>query len=134
MAANGHAYHEPIHCNSKSSGARTLRLSLGAPFAVRGWRPLLRASQRPRERTLSILKQIRRDIQAVYAHDPAARNTLEILLAYPGFHARELHRLSHTLWRLRLPVLPRLLSHVARFLTGVEIHPAARIGEGLFID
>jgi serine O-acetyltransferase len=83
---------------------------------------------------LSVFKQIRRDIQAVYAHDPAARNTLEILLAYPGFHARELHRLSHALWRLHLPVLPRVLSHLARFLTGVEIHPAARIGEGLFID
>ncbi len=57
-----------------------------------------------------------------------------MVLAYPGFHARQVHRLSHALYGAQVPLLPRLISHAARFLTGVEIHPAARIGEGLFID
>ncbi|MCX6022817.1 MAG: serine O-acetyltransferase [Chloroflexi bacterium] len=63
-----------------------------------------------------------------------AVSTLEILLAYPGFHARQLHRVSHALWRRGVPVLPRVLSHVGRFVTGIEIHPGAQIGEGFFID
>lgn len=77
---------------------------------------------------------IRKDIKAVFAHDPAAVNTLEVLLAYPGFHARQCHRLAHTLFRWHIPVLPRLISHVSRFLTGIEIHPGAKIGQGFFID
>ena len=81
-----------------------------------------------------LLRSIRRDIRAARERDPAARSDLEVSLAYPGFHARQLHRLAHTLHRRGLPLLPRLVSHLNRGLTGIEIHPAARIGEGLFID
>jgi len=81
-----------------------------------------------------LITNFRKDIKAVFEHDPAATNTLEVLLAYPGFHARQYHRLAHTLFRWHIPVLPRLLSHISRFLTGIEIHPGAKIGEGFFID
>lgn len=77
---------------------------------------------------------MKRDYQAVFKNDPAARNGLEVILAYPGFHAIFLHRINHFLWNSGIPVIPRLLSHIARFLTAIEIHPAARIGSGFFID
>jgi len=80
------------------------------------------------------MASIKRDIKTAFEHDPAAVSTLEILLAYPGFHARQFHRLAHTLHRWHIPVLPRLLSHISRFLTGIEIHPGAKLGEGVFID
>jgi len=83
---------------------------------------------------MSLITSIRKDIKAVFEHDPAAASTLEVLLAYPGFHARQFHRLAHTLYRWHIPVLPRLMSHISRFLTGIEIHPGAKIGEGFFID
>jgi serine O-acetyltransferase len=83
---------------------------------------------------VSVIASIRRDIRAARERDPAAVGNLEVILAYPGFHARQLHRLAHTLYKLRVPVLPRLVSHFSRFLTGIEIHPGAKIGEGLFID
>jgi len=83
---------------------------------------------------MSLIASIRKDIKAAFRHDPAAVSTLEVLLAYPGFHARQFHRLAHTLYRWHIPVLPRLLSHISRFLTGIEIHPGAKIGEGFFID
>jgi serine O-acetyltransferase len=70
----------------------------------------------------------------VFEHDPAARNAWEIIFLYPGFHARQFHRLSHTLWRWHWPFFPRLISQIGRFFTGIEIHPGARIGEGFFID
>ncbi|MGB7061932.1 MAG: serine O-acetyltransferase EpsC [Candidatus Zixiibacteriota bacterium] len=72
------------------------------------------------------------DIKAIYRNDPAVRN-LEFLL-YSGFHAIFIHRFTHLLWKLRIPFLPRLFSQIARFLTGVEIHPGAKIGRGFFID
>src|SRR5919108_840887 len=81
-----------------------------------------------------LLRSIRRDLQAALERDPAARSALEVLLAYPGFHARQLHRLAHHLYRRGVPLLPRLVSQLNRALTGIEIHPAARIGQGLFID
>jgi serine O-acetyltransferase len=81
-----------------------------------------------------LLSDIKKDIDAVYRGDPAARNIFEILFAYPGFHARQWHRLAHRLYKWRIPFLPRLISHIARFLTGIEIHPGAKIGEGFFID
>jgi serine O-acetyltransferase len=74
------------------------------------------------------------DIRTVRAKDPAARGALEIVLCYPGLHALWWHRLAHPLWRWRVPVLPRLLSHLARFFTGIEIHPGATIGRRVFID
>jgi len=77
---------------------------------------------------------IKRDYRAVFRNDPAARNGFEVVLAYPGFHAIVLHRINHFLWDLGIPVIPRLLSHLSRFLTGIEIHPAAKIGPGFFID
>jgi len=77
---------------------------------------------------------IKRDFNAVFRMDPAAKNPLEVILAYPGFHAIVMHRINHILWNLHIPVIPRLFSHVVRFLTGIEIHPAAKIGAGFFID
>jgi serine O-acetyltransferase len=79
-------------------------------------------------------RSLRNDIKSAFEHDPAAVNTLEILLAYPGFHARQFHRIAHTLFKWHIPFLPRLISHISRFLTGIEIHPGATIGEGFFID
>jgi serine O-acetyltransferase len=79
------------------------------------------------------LRVLRDDVRAIFRNDPAARNIAEVLL-YPGLHAIILHRLAHALWRRRLPFLPRLISQYSRFLTGIEIHPGARIGCGFFID
>ncbi|MSQ33030.1 MAG: serine O-acetyltransferase [Dehalococcoidia bacterium] len=79
-------------------------------------------------------RSLRRDIGVCFERDPACVSTLEVLLVYPGFQARELHRLAHTLCRWRIPLLPRLISHFSRFVTGIEIHPGAQIGEGFFID
>ncbi len=80
------------------------------------------------------LRSIRRDIQAAQERDPAATSALEVILAYPGFHARQLHRLSHFLYERRQRVLARVVSHLGRAFTGIEIHPGAEIGEGFFID
>jgi len=76
----------------------------------------------------------REDIQSVFERDPAARNTFEILTAYPGIHAIIFHRLSHRLWNLGFKWLARILSNVARWFTGIEIHPGAVIGRRFFID
>jgi len=83
---------------------------------------------------MRLIRSIRADIRAVFEHDPAARNVWEVIFLYPGFHARQCHRVAHTLWNWRIPFLPRLVSHVNRFITGIEIHPGAEIGEGFFID
>jgi serine O-acetyltransferase len=79
-------------------------------------------------------ERVREDIQAVYKRDPAARSLWEVLTCYPGLHAIWLHRVAHGLWRRRHLTLARFLSHWNRFLTGIEIHPGARIGRRLFID
>ena len=81
-----------------------------------------------------MFKRIREDIRSVFDRDPAARSTLEVLLAYPGLHAVWMHRFSHRLWRWHLKLLARLVSQLARWLTGIEIHPGARIGNRFFID
>ena len=81
-----------------------------------------------------MLKAIRRDIRAVFDHDPAARTTLEVLLCYPGLHAVLLHRAAHWCWTHGLKLPGRLISHVGRFFTGIEIHPGAGVGKGFFID
>jgi len=78
--------------------------------------------------------EIRRDVRAVLERDPAARSTFEVVLCYPGVHALTFHRIAHAIWRRGWRIPARFLSHVARFLTGIEIHPAAKIGSGLFID
>src|SRR3989454_8924030 len=77
---------------------------------------------------------VRRDIRAVLARDPAARSSLEVVLCYPGVHALFFHRLAHAIWQRGWTTPARFLSHVGRFLTGIEIHPAAELGPGLFID
>ncbi|MDR0991442.1 MAG: serine O-acetyltransferase [Ruminococcus sp.] len=81
-----------------------------------------------------ILLQIKSDISTVKKKDPAARNTLEILLTYSGLHAVLFYRVSHALYVHKFYTPARLLSQIARFITGVEIHPGAKIGKGLFID
>ena len=79
-------------------------------------------------------ERIREDIQVISQRDPALRSVWEIALAYPGFHAVLLHRLAHWLWQRNLTTLARFISHVSRFLTGIEIHPGAKIGRRFFID
>ena len=81
-----------------------------------------------------MLDAFRADLRVVLERDPAARSRLEVALCYPGVHALALHRVAHGLWRSRWTTLARWVSHMARFLTGIEIHPAARLGRGLFID
>ena len=81
-----------------------------------------------------MFSRLRADFRIIFERDPAARNWLEVLFCYPGLQALVFHRFAHWLRRLGLPFFPRLISHIARFLTGVEIHPGATIGEGVFID
>jgi len=81
-----------------------------------------------------MFKTIREDIQSVFERDPAARSIWEVFFCYPGLHAIWGHRITHWMWVHRWRTLARWLSHVFRFLTGVEIHPGAQIGSGLFID
>ncbi len=76
----------------------------------------------------------RAEIKATFERDPAARNILEVILLYSGLHAIISHRIAHLLHLLKIPVLPRLISQLARHITGIEIHPGAKIGKGLFID
>ena len=83
---------------------------------------------------MSLLEAVREDIRAAMDRDPAARNAAEVLLFYPGFHARLAHRAANALHRRGVPLLPRGIMHVARFLTGIEIHPGATIGRRFFID
>ncbi len=81
-----------------------------------------------------MFEQIKEDVQSVFARDPAARNTLEVLTTYPGIHALLFHRVSHWLWLAGFNWLARVLSYLARWLTGIEIHPGANIGRRFFID
>jgi serine O-acetyltransferase len=83
---------------------------------------------------MSLLSRIREDIHSVLERDPAARSTLEVLLCYPGLWAVWIHRVSHKLWRAKLYLPARILSQIARFFTGVDIHPGALLGRRLFID
>ncbi|WP_047154532.1 serine O-acetyltransferase [Aneurinibacillus tyrosinisolvens] len=81
-----------------------------------------------------MFKRIREDIQVVMERDPAARSALEVMLTYSGLHAIWYHRISHRLWKNKFYTLARVVSQVGRFATGIEIHPGAKIGKGLFID
>lgn len=81
-----------------------------------------------------LVSTIREDIRTVFDRDPAARSLLEVIFCYPGLHALFMHRQAHALWRLRLKLLARLVSHFNRFITGIEIHPGATIGRRFFID
>ncbi|AVX21834.1 MULTISPECIES: serine O-acetyltransferase [Carboxydocella] len=79
-------------------------------------------------------QQLKRDIEAVFERDPAAKSVWEVILCYPGFHAIQFHRVAHWLYKKNWVVLARFISQLSRFLTGIEIHPGAKIGQGLFID
>ena len=81
-----------------------------------------------------MLKAIRQDLQAVFDRDPAATSRLEVILTYAGFHALLIYRIAHWLKIHGVPFVPRALSQLARWLTGIEIHPSAKIGTGFFID
>jgi serine O-acetyltransferase len=81
-----------------------------------------------------MFRRLRRDIAAVFERDPACKSIWEVLFCYPGFHALQLHRVAHALYRRRLFFLARLVSQLSRWLTGIEIHPGAKIGAGCFID
>lgn len=83
---------------------------------------------------IQFFKIIKEDIACVFERDPAARHVFEVITTYPGIHAIMIHRMSHTLWRWKLKWLARVLSNVARLLTGIEIHPGATIGRRFFID
>lgn len=82
----------------------------------------------------SALATILADLRAPVERDPAADGWLDVALSYPGFHAIVAHRLTHALWRARVPLLPRLLSEIVHRITGIDIHPGATIGRGFFID
>jgi serine O-acetyltransferase len=81
-----------------------------------------------------LLEDILADLRAPLRRDPAARGWLDVVLSYPGFHALVAHRFIHALYRTGIPLLPRYLAHIVRFLTGIEIHPGVKIGKGIFID
>jgi len=81
-----------------------------------------------------MLKKLKEDLSIVFERDPAARSYLEILTTYPGVHAILFHRIAHRVWKMKLFWLGRLISHISRFLTGIEIHPGAEIGSRFFID
>lgn len=81
-----------------------------------------------------VISQIKEDIQTIYEKDPAAENILEVLLCYPGLHALIMHRIAHKLSYWKIPLIPRIISNISRFFTGIEIHPQARIGRRFFID
>jgi len=78
--------------------------------------------------------RIRKDFHAALSMDPAATSKVEVVLTYAGFHALLFYRLAHRLWKWRVPFIPRALSQFGRFITGIEIHPGATIGSGMFID
>jgi len=81
-----------------------------------------------------MLRAIREQIETIFREDPAAKSVLEVFLCYPGFHAILLHRLAHKLYTMNVPLLPRVISQFSRTLTGIEIHPGAKIGRRFFID
>jgi serine O-acetyltransferase len=81
-----------------------------------------------------VLSSLIADFRIIFDRDPAARNWLEVLFCYPGLQALVFHRIAHWGYDIGIPFLPRLISHIARFLTGIEIHPGATIGQGVFID
>lgn len=80
------------------------------------------------------ISKVREDIKVIYENDPAAKNFLEVILCYPGLHALVAYRFAHRLYKWHIPLIPRMISYFTRIITGIEIHPAARIGRRFFID
>jgi serine O-acetyltransferase len=95
---------------------------------------ILLYSNTPLSQGFRMWQTLKEDIQAVFDRDPAARSTWEVAVAYPGFHAILIYRLAHWIWQRQLTTLARFVSHIGRFLTGIEIHPGAKIGRRCFID
>ena len=87
---------------------------------------------------LSVIKRgiskVKEDIKVIYDNDPAATNLLEVILCYPGLHAIVAYRFAHSLYKWNIPLIPRIISYLTRIITGIEIHPGARIGRRFFID
>jgi len=94
----------------------------------------LQVAQQSWQRVTEVLQVIEADFQAIADRDPAAHHWLEILCCYSGLHALVIHRFTHWLHHRHIPLFPRLIAHWARFITGIDIHPAASIGKGVFID
>lgn len=88
---------------------------------------MIRAIQR------GIIK-VKEDIKVIYENDPAAKNIFEVILCYPGLHALVAHRFAHHLYKWNIPLIPRIISYITRIITGIEIHPGAKIGRRCFID
>ena len=80
------------------------------------------------------ISKVKEDINVIYENDPAAKNLLEVILCYPGLHALIAYRLAHRLYKWNIPLIPRMISYLTRIITGIEIHPAAKIGRRFFID
>ena len=99
-----------------------------------GFTETVNTKLRKNESSRLFLEPLISDFQIIFERDPAARNWLEVIFCYPGFHALCLHRLAHWLHIHKVSFIPRLISHLGRFFTGVEIHPGAKIGKGVFID
>jgi serine O-acetyltransferase len=113
--------------------------SLTSPLTQKPAALNLKSSKREEEksflsRAIDLWQILTIDFKIIFDRDPAARNWLEVIFCYPGFHALILHRIAHGLNDRAVPLLPRLISHLGRFLTGIEIHPGADIGKGVFID
>lgn len=87
---------------------------------------------------LSVIKRgiskVKEDIKVIYDNDPAAKNLLEVILCYPGLHALIAYRFAHRLYKWNIPLIPRIISYMTRIITGIEIHPGAKIGRRFFID
>jgi serine O-acetyltransferase len=83
---------------------------------------------------MNMLNTIKEDIKVVFERDPAAKSVIEVILCYPGFHAIVMHRIAHWFYKRNLLLIARIISQINRFITGIEIHPGARIGKGFFID
>lgn len=80
------------------------------------------------------ISKVKEDIQVIYDKDPAANNIFEVILCYPGLHALIAYRLAHRIYKWHIPLIPRMISYLTRIITGIEIHPAAKIGRRFFID
>ncbi len=80
------------------------------------------------------ISRIKEDIQTIFENDPAAKSIIEVILCYPGLHALILHRVAHKLYNMKIALIPRIISGISRLMTGIEIHPGARIGRRFFID
>lgn len=104
------------------------------PVRERRGSPSEASISEPRTSRPNLFHSLRQDFQIIFERDPAARNWLEVVCCYPGLHALAIHRISHKLWHRNIPFIPRFLSHIARLFTGIEIHPGATIGQGVFID